>query len=112
MKGKAMALCIRNARFSTIGKDLRISQDPESAVIIEIDPFGNNHWVTVDYSKVCHFKQIVQAYKANPQGKFLLAFNAESIIFSSGGLSPETAGSIVPNRWVVIATEASLIRMP
>ena len=112
LKGKTVSLHIRNARFSTISKDLRISQDPEGAVIIEIDPLGNNHWVTVDYSKVCHFKQIVQTCKANPQGKFLLAFSAESIIFSSDGLSPETAESIVPNRWVIIATEATLIRMP
>jgi hypothetical protein len=106
-----MSLHIRSARFSTISKDLRIRQDPEGTVIIEIDPFGNNHWVTVDYSKVCRFKDIVQSCKSDPQGKFLLMFNADTIILSSGGLSPETAESIVPNRVVVIATEATLIRI-
>jgi hypothetical protein len=100
-----------NAQYSTITGNLRINNGSGQPVI-EIDPNGNNHWVTIDYSKLSNFKAINAICGDTLKGgNLLLRLSAHDVVITSGALSAQTTESIIPNRRFTIATEATLIRM-
>ncbi|MFZ1720736.1 MAG: hypothetical protein WAU28_05355 [Candidatus Moraniibacteriota bacterium] len=99
---------IKNARFFTYNETLRItSGNSGSEPSIEITLLGQR--MTVDYAAIPDFRSLVDAYRsATPKSSFALKLSAREILITSGELSPETAGSVIDNRFVVIATEANL----
>ncbi len=106
-----MSLHIRNAQFITTAGTLRINEGPNGLGLIEIFLFGE--WMKVNYSGIPHnFMSLLNAHESiTANSQFLLTLSADTFILSPYKLPAESGGSIIPNQWVVVATEATLTQL-
>ena len=104
-------ITIEKAQFSTTAGTLRINESPSGLSLIEIFLF--NEWMKVKYSGIPHnFMSLLNAHESiTASSQFLLTLSADTLILSPYKLPTGSEGSIIPNQWVVVATEATLTQM-